>query len=176
MSVVIALDVDGVLNVYGAPGYTAQHDVYLPAEILPKHEWIRGFGHEDLRTRVHLNPTHGPMITRWRDQGADVRWCTTWGDAANVALCPLLGIDPLPVIPVWDVPDSMGSARAVDSGKWKLNGLLALFPTGPLVWIDDQALPSWGHVRSDPTLIIEVNFGLTAADKSRVTRFLRRHA
>jgi hypothetical protein len=166
---VIALDVDGVLN---HPVHAHRHHIVVPAAALPKHQWLRGGGDQDLSGVVAINPDHGRMITGWQKLGADVRWCTSWGEAANTAIAPLLRIDPLPVIPFWEAPwlikEFLGTIKA-----WYLE---ENFPDVPLVWIDDMAQSGMRH-RSAPTLVILVGReGLTAADKGKVTRFVKMHA
>lgn len=167
MPVVVALDVDGVLNHSTHP---VRHDIVLPASILPKHNWMRGGGEQDLAGAILLDPSHGPMIRRWQKLGADVRWCTTWGEAANVVLSPLLGIGSLPVIPFWEgrdrhMDDDLGGFKA-----WYLNEDIP----GPLVWIDDMVPFGWSS-RQDSLGIGVGRAGLTASQKRRVSHFIKVH-
>lgn len=98
---VVALDIDGVLNAGGAASYLGpgweDHLLEIPAADLPDSPFVGGGGAHDLTFTATINPAaHGPWITRLREY-ADVVWATTWEQAANAVLAPLLGIDPLPV-------------------------------------------------------------------------------
>ncbi len=86
---------------------------------------------------VNLNPgLHGNWITRLRER-AEVVWATTWEDAANTYLAPLLGIDPLPVaVSTAANPAPDWIVRAAD---WKASVLHRLYANRPLAWIDDDA-------------------------------------
>ena len=137
---VVALDFDGVLNPLGfeiPPGYV-EHKVHAPLGVVPESPFIRGYGREALSTTVRVNPDHG----RWIDsllEVADVVWATTWEEAANVCIAPLLGIDPLPVgISVEKNPPMFSHVRSGDSSGWKSMSLADEFRDRALVWVDDM--------------------------------------
>lgn len=75
------IDVDGVLNPYGAPvcppGYT-------------EHELFEG-------EFVRVNPDHGRLLRRLIPH-FELIWATSWEHEANRLLVPLLGLPELPVI------------------------------------------------------------------------------
>ena len=80
----LLLDIDGVLNPFGAvgcPGGYAEH-VLFPGE-----------------EPVRVNAGHGDWLRELAAEFSLV-WATAWGEEANRRLAPLLGLDPLPVIPM----------------------------------------------------------------------------
>jgi len=143
---VIALDVDGVLNPAGAPtdlgpGWKI-HRIEVPEVDVPRSPFVPGRGDRDISVDVCLNAgLHGAWITKMHAEGADVVWATTWEDAANGYLAPLLGIDPLPV-GIRTTPEMR--SRMQDSARaWKSRSLPRLFRGRPLAWVDNLA-DTWG--------------------------------
>lgn len=101
MKPVIALDVDGVLNAGGSPEDLGKgwqlHRVEVPAEHVPPSPLIGGGGGHQKALTVNIDPgLHGRWINELSET-VDFAWETTWEDAANYALVPLLGIAELPV-------------------------------------------------------------------------------
>lgn len=138
---VVALDFDGVLNPLGfeVPQGFVEHTVHAPVGVVPESAFIRGGGRTPLTTTVRINTDHGAWIESLLEV-ADVVWATTWEEAANVCIAPLLGIDPLPVgISVEDHPPRFGHMRNGDSAAWKAEALENKFAGRPLVWADDTA-------------------------------------
>src|SRR5256885_3202546 len=94
--IVVAIDVDGVLNPLpgrrdlAANGFGA-HELLLPADVLPDSPLIRGYGLHDLMLTVHVNPVlHGGWINRLlATPGIEPVWATTW-ERAVALLEPLL--------------------------------------------------------------------------------------
>ena len=137
----LLLDVDGVLNPYGAecPAGFTEH-VLFPDEIDP--------------VRVCLD--HGAWIAELA--GAyEVVWATGWGEEANRLLGPLLGIPRLPVLPFPQVPFS---------ADLKVPAIDALAGDRPAAWIDDMLGPvayDWADHRPAPTLLLPADpaIGLT---------------
>lgn len=136
---IVALDVDGVLN---ADAFPDVHELVIPVADQPRSPFLRGGGQVEMRLTIHIDPALGPWITALREH-ADVVWATTWENAANVHLAPLLGIDPLPVaVSVAEHPPRFGYVKNADSAGWKASALRDQFPGRPLVWVDDNA---WGY-------------------------------
>lgn len=134
------LDVDGVLNPFGAacPAGYAEHDLF------PGQEPVR------------VNPEHGTWITELR-AAFDVVWATFWNEAANRLLAPLLRIDPLPVLVITSAP------CAPDT---KVPPIASYAGRRPAIWIDDAHPPdarAWSQARQAPTRLIttEPAIGLT---------------
>lgn len=132
---VLFLDVDGVLNPYGAaecpPGF-AEHDLF------PGEEPVR------------LCRAHGAWITQLRET-FDVVWATSWNSEANRLLAPLLGLAPLPLA---HMPQAPFHPRE------KVRVIARFSGARPAVWIDDQHPPEariWSTTRAQPTLLIPVD-------------------
>lgn len=85
----LLINVDGVLNVH-------------PNARRPVADWQAHSvaGARGTEYTVHLNPRHGEWLNGLSDQYHLV-WCTTWGEAANSRIAPLLGLPTdLPVVPL----------------------------------------------------------------------------
>ncbi len=130
----LLLDVDGVLNPYGAdcpPGFV-EHALF-PDE------------HEPVR----LCAAHGGWIAELADR-YDVVWATAWGELANRLLGPLLGLPRFPVVPFPDPPfPAEAKVPAVDR----------LVGGRPAAWVDDMLGPAasdWAARRGVPTLLLPV--------------------
>lgn len=137
----LLLDVDGVLNPYGAgcPAGFTEHMLF-PDEIDP--------------VRVCLD--HGARIAELAGV-YEVVWATGWGEEANRLLGPLLGMPRLPVLPFPQVPFS---------ADLKVPAIDALAGDRPAAWIDDMLGPvayDWAARRPVPTLLLPADpaIGLT---------------
>jgi hypothetical protein len=126
------LDVDGVLNPYGA--------IRDPARFTAHHLFP---GEEP----VLIDPAHGALIDQLRGM-FDVVWATSWKEQANTLLAPLLGI---PVMPVAQMPEPPFQPAA------KVPVLAAYARGRAAAWIDDlhpvQAR-TWAASRPAPTLLL----------------------
>ena len=49
------------------------------------------------RFRVHV-PDFMPLLIQGLAATCEIHWCTTWREAANTLISPLLGVSPFPVI------------------------------------------------------------------------------
>jgi hypothetical protein len=73
-------------------------------------------------------PLHVPPLLEYIDLITEIRWCTTWGDLANLLLPDLIGIGPYPIVGAGDpapglewkarsarpvAEDALGAGRAV---------------------------------------------------------------
>jgi HAD domain in Swiss Army Knife RNA repair proteins len=131
----LLLDIDGVLNPFGAvgcPGGYAEH-VLFPGE-----------------EPVRVNPGHGDWL---RELAAEFTlvWATAWEQEANRRLAPLLGLDPLPVIRMPAPPFPPGA---------KLPAVAEYAGHQPLAWLDDVVtaeMRTWATTRAVPTLLIDVD-------------------
>lgn len=180
---VIALDIDGVLSPDArpedlGPGWVG-HQVEIPADDVPDSPFVACGGDLALSLPVVLNPgRHASWITRLRER-ADPVWATTWEEAANTHLAPLLGIGPLPVgISVAVEKPRFGVARDRDAALWKAMSLARRYAGRPLVWIDDQNHRfAEGWFQGQPTLIVTTDprVGLTVEQMREVDVFVREH-
>ena len=119
------LDVDGPLNPYAAQperrpgGYTT----------------IRVALHPGRPLRVWLNPSHGAALLALP---YDLCWATTWMDAANRWIAPVVG---LPTLPYVDFGDSLFAHRP-DGVHWKTEAIVAYAEDRPFAWVDDEQSPA----------------------------------
>jgi hypothetical protein len=168
------LDIDGVINALSrrrVRGSFAAHD------------WAEHLVPADI-------PQLGPMLLEIRvahpvlefvrevvESGvAEVRWHSTWREAAVTDLAPRVG---LPSIPISVAPEWTQRPP----GWWKLPAAQRVVASGrPLVWTDDDIAvyaDEVGELGSHAaTLLIAPDpaTGLTAHDLDRIAAFLRSHA
>lgn len=125
------LDVDGVLNVYGAPA---------PTRVWPGPDW-------EYRDLLHQFPFLAArpvleFVARMHEEGlAEVRWHTTWQHAAH-KIEDEFG---LPEFAVQDAPEFGDRSYQIRGGKWfKLPAAERLIEEGRTVlWTDDDL--AWQH-------------------------------
>lgn len=151
----LALDVDGPLNPYGAKA-CRRPEGYKSFRLTRDGRWYTGSEfrkHKGLC--VWLNPSHGRLILDLADRtGLRPVWATTWQEEANKRIAPVLGLPELPVIVFPDKDDD-----------WKYGGVAAAAAGAPLAWIDDFDDASWeasraafAHDRAwTPTLLCAVD-------------------
>lgn len=107
------LDVDGPLIPFGSPAGAA-----VPVD-----------GDNPLLAR--LDPGVGARLTAL---GCDLVWATTWGEEANEAVAPRIG---LPGLPVLDLPDT-GGREGPRGLHWKTRPLVEWADGRPFLWVDDE--------------------------------------
>lgn len=118
------LDVDGALLPFGAAG---PYPLYEPA--FPQAGVVTG---HPLLTRV--DPALGARLT---SLGCELVWATTWGDDANTALAPWLGLPRLPLVDWPDDPDDPDYDETAGL-HWKTRPLVSWAAGRPFVWVDDE--------------------------------------
>ncbi len=142
---VLAVDVDGVISLFGFEG---------PAENAPcKFQLIDGMAHciaVETGARLQRLLPHYELI-----------WATGWEDRANEYLLLLLGLPALPVL-------HFGGAARFGSAHWKLEPIGDYAQGRRLAWIDDSLDAScheWAAARTEPTLLVQTDaaVGLTDA-------------
>lgn len=179
---VVAVDVDGVVNAFRMdpdnllPGWE-RIIVDVPEADIPDSPFLRRppEGIDHLEMPLILNPSlHGPWITELRER-AEVVWATTWEDMANYVLCPLLGIEPLPVATrVLRQKPRFEQVLKMLSAEWKGMALRGQFSDREVCWIDDQNRRQKGGfdkrrylgITTDPAI------GLTAEEMARVDHWV----
>ncbi len=112
---VLAVDIDGVLNALGmeapAPGW---------GDILV----LRPDGG---LFRLRFNPGHGQQLLGLAaETGAELIWCSRWEEMANNVMSRVLGLPPLPWVP-------MQASKAA--------ALRAFVGDRPVCWVDDEPEP-----------------------------------
>ncbi|MGX4692915.1 hypothetical protein [Streptomyces sp. JNUCC 63] len=91
--------------------------------------------HPGRALRVRLNPAHGPALLRL---GYDLCWATTWMDAANRWIAPVVG---LPELPYVDFGAGLFATRP-DGVHWKTEAIVAYAAGCPFAWVDDEQSPA----------------------------------
>ncbi|MGV9561726.1 hypothetical protein [Streptomyces sp. NPDC003480] len=154
------LDVDGPLNPWAAQperrpeGYTT----------------IRVALHPGRALRVWLHPGHGPALLAL---GYDLCWASTWMDAANRWIGPVIG---LPELPYVDFGAGLFALRP-DGVHWKTEAIVAYARGRPFAWVDDEQTPAdEAYVAAHhpgPALLHQVDprIGLRRDDFAALTEF-----
>ncbi|MET9607673.1 HAD domain-containing protein [Streptomyces sp. NPDC006512] len=141
------------------------------------------FGGTGYRTRSGAGEAYGNPLLGRLDPAVGARllalpcdpvWATTWGQEANEAVAPVLGLPELPVVG-WPEPSA---EEGRDGLHWKTRPLLAWAADRPFAWFDDEITPADGtwaaahHPR--PALLhrVDPRTGLTDADFDALTAWL----
>ena len=146
------LDVDGVLHLWGTPAEAMTH---VP------------LGGHTFRHAAAL-----PERLARLDAAFTLVWATTWGDDANDVLCPLFGLQPLPVL-CFDV-DDVGPGEML-----KMPAIRRFAGESPCAWIDDEPFGEdalhWERTRREPTLLVQTQpaTGLGDGELDRLLAFAR---
>ncbi|OMI89110.1 hypothetical protein BSZ07_13625 [Streptomyces sp. M1013] len=107
------LDIDGPLIPFGSPVCAAR-----PVD-------------EGNPLLARLDPGVGARLSAL---GCDLVWATTWGEEANEAVAPRIG---LPRLPVLDRPDACAE-EGPRGLHWKTRPLVEWADGRPFVWVDDE--------------------------------------
>jgi hypothetical protein len=141
---VLALDVDGVISLFGFEG---------PPENAPcSFRLIDGMAH-----CIALET--GPRLQRLLPH-YELVWATGWEDRANDSLPPLLGLPELPVL-------RFGGAARFGSAHWKLGPIGEYAAGRALAWVDDsldESCREWAERREEPTLLVPTDSAVGLID------------
>jgi hypothetical protein len=130
---------------------------------------------------VLLSQATAPLL---RELGSlfELCWASGWEHEANLRVCPLLGLPPLPVIVFadWMDPADLDDESEVES-TWKLSAVTRFAGGRPLAWIDDELAEdafAWAAERraaGSPTFLVKTiaHVGLTAAHAEQLAAFAR---
>lgn len=153
---VLAVDVDGVISLFGFDG---------PLDQVPgSFHLIDGVAHciaDGVGRRLMRLADHFEMI-----------WATGWEERANDHLPLLLGLS-------GDLPTlTFGGRARFGTAHWKLDALAKFSGERPLAWIDDSLDDScheWAAKRRAPTLLVptESETGLTDAQTDAILDWVR---
>ena len=152
----LALDVDGVISLFGHEG--------PPAEMPGRFHLINGMAH-------CIPDGIGDRLRRLADP-YEIVWATGWEDRANERLPEILGLPgELPVL-TFD-----GNAR-FGSAHWKIDAIDRYAGDRPLAWVDDcidASCRDWASRRAAPTLLVstEPDQGLTEAHVEALLSWVR---
>jgi len=153
---VLAVDVDGVISLFGFDG---------PLDQVPGNfHLIDGVAHciaDGIGSRLMRLAEHFEMI-----------WATGWEERANDHLPHLLGLpDDLPAL-------TFGGRARFGTAHWKLEALDEFSEERPLAWIDDsldESCHAWAADRRAPTLLVptQSEVGLTDAQTDAIIAWAR---
>jgi hypothetical protein len=130
----LAIDIDGVISLFGA-----EESADLGSTRL---QLVDGVPH-----RISL--VAGERLLRLAER-FELVWASGWEDKANFYLPQLLGVPELPHV-------SFDGAARSGGAHWKLGPLEAFGAGRPLAWIDDnfdQSCYEWAEARPQPTLLV----------------------
>ena len=132
---VLAVDVDGVISLFGFEGQ--------PPREAGRFHLIDGMPHV-------ISNTAGDLLRRLIPH-YELVWATGWEEKANDYLPNLLGLPMLPVL-------NFGPDARFGTAHWKLGPIGEYARGRPLAWIDDSLndeCRQWAEQREDPTLLVE---------------------
>lgn len=151
---ILAVDVDGVISLFGFDGPLDQ--------VGGRFHLIDGVAH-------CISDRAGAQLVRLADF-YELVWATGWEDRANDHLPNLLGLpDDLPCLH-FDGRARFGTAH------WKLDALDEYARHRPLAWVDDsldESCHAWAGRRPAPTLLVptESAVGITEAHTEALVRW-----
>jgi hypothetical protein len=143
---ILAVDVDGVISLFGFEGPLDQ--------VGGRFHLIDGIAH-------CISDRAGPQLRRLAEV-YELIWATGWEERANDHLPLLLGLP-------GELPSLRFNGRArFGSSHWKLGPLQEYAGDRPLAWIDDsfdRSCHKWAAARKAPTLLVptEPEIGITEA-------------
>ncbi len=143
---VLAVDVDGVISLFGFEGPLNQ--------VGGRFHLIDGVAH-------CISDVAGSQLVRLAD-AYELIWATGWEDRANDHLPLILGLP-------GELPCLRFDGRArFGSAHWKLEAIDEYAGDRPLAWVDDnldETCHAWAAKRAAPTLLVptESDVGLTEA-------------
>jgi hypothetical protein len=129
---ILAVDIDGVISVFGFDEPPAEH----------RYELVDGMLH-------CISLRAGERLLRLAEQ-FELVWASGWEDKANAYLPLMLGLPELPHV-------GFDGAARFGSAHWKLGPLEEFAGERALAWIDDnldQSCYRWAQERSQPTLLV----------------------
>jgi hypothetical protein len=173
----LLLDVDGVLNAFGAWELIDPGQPMRRGNVRAPSRWhhARADGYQLL-----LRPEHRDWVARL-EQRFEMVWATMWQERAVVALAPVVGFGA-----DWAWIDFTahqdhitGQRTGVGIGSYKFPGVVATVGDRPMVWVDDDLEPAiyeWAARRDEsgiPTLLVQPSpeEGWTRAELDAVLAF-----
>jgi hypothetical protein len=142
---ILAVDVDGVISLFGAEEQPDRSHTQL--------QLVDGVPHL-------ISLPCGDRLRRLSEH-FELAWASGWEDKANFYLPSILGLPELPHV-------SFDLAARPGGSHWKLGPLEEFAADRPLAWIDDnfdQSCFEWAERREQPTLLVptETHLGLEEA-------------
>jgi hypothetical protein len=149
---VLAVDVDGVISLFGFEGQ--------PPPEVGRFHLVDGMPHL-------ISHTAGDCLRRLVDT-YELIWATGWEEKANDYLPNLLGLPELPTL-------HFGPDARFGTAHWKLGPIGSYAAGRPLAWIDDslnEACREWAAERAEPTLLVETQ-SMVGIEDGHVETLLR---
>lgn len=164
----ILLDVHGVLSPdlpcggFGCPCHPGR---LVVCQELKGRQW-----------RMTLDPADGPrLVTLAAAADAELAWCTSWEDAANEVIGPVIGLPQLPVVPYPPMPRPQRVA-GIPLAVWKARHAVAYAGGRPAVWFEDEdgAALAVTCLTTGPFLVVTTDkqVGLTGEHLDQAAKFL----
>jgi hypothetical protein len=152
---ILAVDIDGVISLFGAE--------QKPDRAFTKLELVDGVPHL-------ISLPCGERLQRLSEH-FELVWASGWEDKANFYLPALLGLPELPHV-------SFDGAVVAGGAHWKLGPLEEYAMGRALAWVDDNFDAScfeWAEQREHPTLLVptETHLGLEEAHVSALEAWAR---
>lgn len=155
MKPVLAVDVDGVISLFGFDE--------PPAREQAQFQLVDGIMH-------CISLAAGARLRRLAAH-YELVWATGWEDRANDHLPQMLGLDQLPFL-------SFDGTARFGSAHWKLGPLDEYCRGRAMAWIDDnldESCYEWARGRREPTLLVptEPDLGLEEAQTEALIAWAR---
>ena len=155
MKPVLAVDVDGVISLFGFDD--------PPAKEQARFQLVDGIMH-------CISLAAGARLRRLADH-YELVWATGWEDRANDHLPQMLGLAQLPYL-------SFDGTARFGSAHWKLGPLDEYCRGRAMAWIDDnldESCYEWARGRQEPTLLVptEPDRGLEEAQTEALIGWAR---
>jgi hypothetical protein len=155
MKPILAVDVDGVISIFGFDQPPPPDQARL--------ELVDGVMH-------CISLSVGPRLQRLAES-FDLVWATGWEEKANYYLPSTLGLPELPYL-------TFDGAARFGSAHWKLGPLDEYGRGRALAWVDDNLDNScyeWAQRRVEPTLLVptESHLGLQEAETEALLAWAR---
>jgi hypothetical protein len=155
MRPILAVDVDGVISIFGFE--------QPPSPEVARFELVDGV--------VHCISLGAGERLRRLGERFELIWASGWEDKANYYLPVLLGLPELPHL-------TFDGAARFGSAHWKLGPLDEYCQGRAAAWIDDnfdESCYEWARARPEPTLLVptEAHLGLEEAQTEALAAWAR---
>lgn len=122
---------------------------------------------EEGTRRTPIQPALGQRLTTL---SCELVWATTWGDEANTAIAPLVGLPQLPVVRWPEATEEVDPDDKWFGLHWKTKSIVSWAQDRAFAWIDDEITDddrAWvaaNHRKPALLLGVDATRGITVAD------------